>query len=827
MVARDRPRHARRLRRRCSRSSARPAPLAERRCPKATRFTAPRGGSSRSSASSVEVETPQPASGGRAGSPSGSTAAASSRSRRSGKNLLLTFEGGYVLRSHLRMTGRWTLVPRGSARRGRPWLVLRGAERRGACCGTAPCSSSTRGRSGGSARTSSPRPPDLDADARQPPPRRSGGREVGDALLDQRLVAGIGNKWKAEALWAGARLAVAAARPERPTRSCASVLEAAATHDAPARSTAPAAGTASTAASAARARAAARRSARAGRATTTGSRTGVLAASVIRRDGYDARDCGLAHPTCYDVLRAFCLAAFAELAPEAERERRAPVRRRRAPRPGSTSTGRSSATTSRRARSGWRSSPDARIALDELRARAGGGDLRARHARRRVVGGPRALPGDPAPAADPHGRGAAAASTGRTVRSNGSTPSSSARCSAPPARTRRSRRSSACRSASAIELGRGIRVHAVVADRDLALRWPEARDAAAAALRRDGRSAPACSSSSASSPARTDAAARRARPSSPTPSPRSGSRPARRPRPGRSSSSGSTGTRSGSGRCSGSPRPSPQESRRGSTPGAAALAGELLGRLAGPRTTPSSAEAARALGAVALRGRAAPLRAPARVARRARSAGWTGSGRRRCGPPCSLGETRPRARRPRRAACARSRAASTRDERGRGRRPPARIVEVLLHDERARLLDRARRRAARAAGRARPGTSRRARFRRDDPARPRDDPRAATVAGWRRRGACSPGWSGSRRSSGSDALPGELLAELRALLHEAEAWVRAERDGRRKCRCNAVERCRKVLRGREQDSASLSRKTARQHGGRQAYRAPACPGVDL
>jgi endonuclease-8 len=27
-------------------------------------------------------------------------------------------------------------------------------------------------------------------------------REVGDALLDQRLVAGIGNKWKAEALWA-------------------------------------------------------------------------------------------------------------------------------------------------------------------------------------------------------------------------------------------------------------------------------------------------------------------------------------------------------------------------------------------------------------------------------------------------------------------------------------------------------------------------------------------------------------------------------------------------------------------------------------------------
>ena len=31
--------------------------------------------------------------------------------------------------------------------------------------------------------------------------REHQGREVGDVLLDQRLVAGIGNKWKAEALW--------------------------------------------------------------------------------------------------------------------------------------------------------------------------------------------------------------------------------------------------------------------------------------------------------------------------------------------------------------------------------------------------------------------------------------------------------------------------------------------------------------------------------------------------------------------------------------------------------------------------------------------------
>ena len=43
-----------------------------------------------------------------------------------GKNLLLSFEGGLVLRSHLRMTGRWQLVKEGARRVGNPWLVLRG-----------------------------------------------------------------------------------------------------------------------------------------------------------------------------------------------------------------------------------------------------------------------------------------------------------------------------------------------------------------------------------------------------------------------------------------------------------------------------------------------------------------------------------------------------------------------------------------------------------------------------------------------------------------------------------------------------------------------------
>src|SRR5207247_1888788 len=46
-----------------------------------------------------------------------------------GKNLLLSFEGGLVLRSHLRMSGRWQVRAHGSkALVGKPWLVLQAPE---------------------------------------------------------------------------------------------------------------------------------------------------------------------------------------------------------------------------------------------------------------------------------------------------------------------------------------------------------------------------------------------------------------------------------------------------------------------------------------------------------------------------------------------------------------------------------------------------------------------------------------------------------------------------------------------------------------------------
>jgi endonuclease-8 len=117
-----------------------------------------------------------------------------------GKNLLLRFEGGLVLRSHLRMKGRWRVERRGTARVGRPWLVLRGAGHEAVLWG-GEVLEIVRARP---ALRLGPdilgEPPDYEtmlARLRAGPQER----ELGDALLDQRLVAGIGNLWRAEALW--------------------------------------------------------------------------------------------------------------------------------------------------------------------------------------------------------------------------------------------------------------------------------------------------------------------------------------------------------------------------------------------------------------------------------------------------------------------------------------------------------------------------------------------------------------------------------------------------------------------------------------------------
>jgi endonuclease-8 len=116
-----------------------------------------------------------------------------------GKNLVLGFDGGVVVRSHLGMSGRWVVRPRREGTAGAPWLVLRGERSEALLWNGAKLELHARALSG------------LGPDILEHPPRidaivgrirrADGGRVLGETLLDQRLVAGIGNKWLAEALW--------------------------------------------------------------------------------------------------------------------------------------------------------------------------------------------------------------------------------------------------------------------------------------------------------------------------------------------------------------------------------------------------------------------------------------------------------------------------------------------------------------------------------------------------------------------------------------------------------------------------------------------------
>ena len=115
-----------------------------------------------------------------------------------GKNLLLRFEGGIVVRSHLRMTGRWRVEPRGGARAGLPWLVLRGEALEGVLWNGPVLTLESRNvrRLGPDVLAD-----EFDLDAAVARLRGAGDRLLGEALQDQRLLAGVGNMWMAEALW--------------------------------------------------------------------------------------------------------------------------------------------------------------------------------------------------------------------------------------------------------------------------------------------------------------------------------------------------------------------------------------------------------------------------------------------------------------------------------------------------------------------------------------------------------------------------------------------------------------------------------------------------
>jgi hypothetical protein len=115
------------------------------------------------------------------------------------------------------MKGRWRVLPRDVEVFGTPWLVLRGDEHVAVMSG-----GSVLELDRGIARRVGPdilaRPPDFDAMLRNLRAIEQS-RAVGDAVLDQRLVSGIGNMWKADA--SGLRRSRRGVRSRMcPTRSC-------------------------------------------------------------------------------------------------------------------------------------------------------------------------------------------------------------------------------------------------------------------------------------------------------------------------------------------------------------------------------------------------------------------------------------------------------------------------------------------------------------------------------------------------------------------------------------------------------------------------------
>jgi endonuclease-8 len=126
-----------------------------------------------------------------------------------GKHLFVRFEGGLALHSHLRMTGAWAVHPPGARWRRSPrraWLVLRARGHEVVEFDGPVLELMTDGRTRFDRRLAM-LGPDVLAPAFDAPGflgrlrAEDPARALGDALLDQRVVAGIGNIWKAEGCW--------------------------------------------------------------------------------------------------------------------------------------------------------------------------------------------------------------------------------------------------------------------------------------------------------------------------------------------------------------------------------------------------------------------------------------------------------------------------------------------------------------------------------------------------------------------------------------------------------------------------------------------------
>jgi endonuclease VIII len=123
-----------------------------------------------------------------------------------GKHLLVRFEGGLVVHSHLRMTGSWRVFDPGvrwSRSPRRAWLVLERGGREAVQFDGPVLELLTEARARNDPRLARLGPDILaeEFDAARFLRRLRGDdptRPIGDALLDQTTIAGIGNVWKSE-----------------------------------------------------------------------------------------------------------------------------------------------------------------------------------------------------------------------------------------------------------------------------------------------------------------------------------------------------------------------------------------------------------------------------------------------------------------------------------------------------------------------------------------------------------------------------------------------------------------------------------------------------
>jgi endonuclease-8 len=121
-----------------------------------------------------------------------------------GKHLMIRFDNGLALHTHMRMRGVWQVYPRGQQARRPQWQLKAMLETADtvAACFAAPVVELIRDESIHVGHLG----PDILGDGWNVEEvvrraRLSGDRPIADVLLDQRVTAGIGNVYRCEALW--------------------------------------------------------------------------------------------------------------------------------------------------------------------------------------------------------------------------------------------------------------------------------------------------------------------------------------------------------------------------------------------------------------------------------------------------------------------------------------------------------------------------------------------------------------------------------------------------------------------------------------------------